>query len=440
MLAASLLYGVFYGLFFPAVYLGFKAKLNNMVFAFWLASIWTSFEIILSDVFLPVPSIAIGYFIWPFSLAIQVADITGVFGVSFWLIMVNVSIYTLLRRDTKKNQQLLLTVGLITLSIFGYGLYTIQRNAGNTKQNFRITLVHTAIATKDKDKLKDTTFQVLIDETTKAAGSTASKINLVIWPETSIPVFLRSIDDRKYISDLVNFAKEHQIPILLGARSFSKSKNSKTKIFNSAFLVPTNSFINQEYRKNILTPFVESVPFSNNSTLVTQIFGPSKIDKGNTLGKFKIFSPKIQFGVVICYEIFFPNYVRLAADQNSGFLVNISNDEYSFANFKPAYKIPIPHLVYRAVENKKYVVRSANWGYSMFVSPLGQITEFSSIGSTGSITGTISPSYDQTFLSKNGYVLAKSLLMITFIWFLLLKRRAYNLQSQLPHKDVREIR
>jgi len=430
MFAAAAIYSFVYGLFVPGIILGLKAGLSRTALSFWTVLLWVSLESVLSDLFVPIPSVAVGYLVWPLNTMIQISDITGVFGVSFWIMAVNVSIFALIKDGFKKTAPVLGVTILITCLIAAYGFMKLPQKSNCSRPAFSIAVVYTSILSEDKENKESIAkaFEILKKETIESIAASAYPPDLIVWPETSVPVFLRSVREKEFIMDLLDLAQKNKVPILIGARSFQRSENKTTKKYNSAFLVPEQGFISQEYRKNILVPFVEQNILKKVLPKNFQKFCQSKLDAGEEPGVINLFS-KISFGVVICYEVFFPNFVRESANQESGFLVNITNDHDAFDNITAAYKIPFPHLVFRAVENRKFLVRSANWGYSMVISPEGEIMESSSIGSTGYLSAMIMPNHDETLFSKHGFFFAKILLFLTAVWSVLLFKRVWKLKK-----------
>ena len=422
--AAPAVYALVYSFFAPGIILALKAGLRRISLSLWIVCLWVSLEVLLSDVFLRIPSMAVGYAVWPFEQIIQVADITGVFGVSIWVVAVNVLIFNMIKSGFRKSTPFFAATILITCFFVGYGSVKLYCKRDSAENSFSIDTVYTSFLSEDKgrDDLKEKIFAILKDSTIQSIDSAGITPDLVVWPETSVPVFLRFVGEKQFIERLIELAQNQRVPILIGALSFDRNGSKPIKKYNSAFLVPEQGFISQEYHKNILAPFTEANPFRDVLPESINGFFPSKLDAGNEPGLMYLLD-KTKFGVVICYEIFFPNFVRRSAGDNSGFIVNITNDNHAFGNIRAAYKIPLPHLVFRAIENRKYLVRSANWGYSLVISPEGKILKSSPIGSTGYLSSTIQPNYNGTFFSKHGFLFAKVLLSITAVWAVILTMR-----------------
>ncbi len=427
MFAATTLYAIIYGLFAPGIILGLRAGLHGLIFSLWTIFLWLSLEIFMSDVFFRFPSLAIGYLAWPCHNLIQIADVTGVFGVSFFIITVNILIFRLIKDGFKKNISFLVITIVIACFPAGYGFPKLSSTSNTSSPAISTNIIYTSFLGTDKKNKTDRKkiFETLKQKTTKSIHVSEYHPELIIWPETSVPVFLRSVREKEFIKELMDTARSNNVPILIGALSFKRAKNNSIQKYNAAFLIPKTSFISQEYHKNILAPFVETNPFEKVLPKQIQWFGKSKFDAGKKPGLIYLYGD-FRFGVIICYEEVFPNFVRKCANKGSGFLVNITNDRHAFGDIKAAYKIPIPHLVFRAVENHKFLIRSANWGYSMVISPHGEIMKSSPIGSTGYLSAKIVPNHDETFFSKYGFLLAKILFSITVIWAILLNKKAWK--------------
>jgi len=427
LIANSTIYAIGYGLFLPGVALGDRAGLSRITLSLWTVCLWTSLEVLLSDLYLPIPSMAIGYFAWSLKSIIKIADITGVFGVSLWIAAINVLIYSLIKCGIRKTAPLFIIVIIVTCGLYTYGKSGFSSGDKAGEQKVSVDVVYSSVKSEEK-KSKESIRGIFNELKENTRQSIERSTDLVVWPETSVPLFLRSIKEKEFLLELLAIAKRNKTPLLIGAISF-KNQDNIFKKYNSAFLIPNKGFINQEYHKNFLVPFVEANPLDNIlPSQLLQWLPESKFNAGKSPGLMRL-SNKSTFGVIICYEAFFPNLVRRAANKKSGFIVNITNDHHAFGNIKRAYSLPIPALVFRAVENHKYLVRAANWGYSMIISPYGEIIKSSPLGSSGYLETKITPNYDETFFSRHGFLFAKILLGATFIWFIFLFRKVNKLQK-----------
>lgn len=419
VIPVTLIFSCMHAFLALGIYLGLRIKLKKLTLYLWIACLWVSIEFIASDPFFSIPSCAIGYNLWQQPLLLQTADFAGVFGISFWVISINVSLASWLI-DGYRNSLLWISATLfMTLFILGYGYLNYSNN---TRKNpplppLNVNAVYTAITTEYKSdpNHKKEIFHKLMTMTSETPTEPGKSPNLFIWPETSVPAPLRSIREKDFIIDLLNLAHNKHSSIVLGAHSFAWNQEDKLKKFNAAFLVPDRGYISQEYRKVILAPGVETPPLPKILPKKwVEEFNKKSFTPGKELGLMKL-NQDIQFGIFICWEAFFPDFVRHLADNGAGFLVNITNDEPAFKDMSSAYSIPYTQTVLRAIENRRYLIRCANWGQSMFISPQGKILNTSAPRSEGVISNIITPNYNKTFFTKHGFILAKIMLFLTLI-------------------------
>lgn len=419
IIPVSALFACMQGLFATGILFGLRSGFKGVFLSLWIACLWVSIEILGSGLFFQLPSYAIGYLVWKIPIFIQIADITGVFGVSFWIISMSM-VFSRWWRKGGKIDPLWTTAALcMSVVLIAYGQYNIssRKKISNNHQPVRVALVHTAVASEEKKdpKLKKRLFTELQQMTQSSFESQKQPVDLYVWPETSVPLFLRSIKEKEVVEGLLQVASLTQSSIVMGARAFRKDGAGDYIGFNAAFIVPPNGYISQEYHKMVLAPLVEKRLMQKMFTDKTARQQFKHLAPGKKYGIMAL-NPESKLGLFICWEAFFPNFVRQLANEGAGFFVNISNDEMAFDDEISAYTIPLPHAVFRAVENRRFLVRCANWGTSMIISPHGDIVQATQVGSVGVLTGEVRPSFNQTFFTRHGFILAKGLLLFTFGW------------------------
>ena len=214
--------------------------------------------------------------------------------------------------------------------------------------------------------------QILADLTRKASKDQPA---LIIWPEAAIPGAINQNVGLHF--EVRNIAKNAGAHLLLGSvqnRKFVEKGAKEVKSFNSAFLIdpqPT-TYKNHRYNKIRLFPFGEYLPLKG-------IMPWSYINLGNTNesipGKeFTVFElHNSHFGAMICWETVFPELVRQFVRRGAQFMVNISNEAH-FAEAATHYQF-VSSSVFRAVENRVFVIRCANAGVSCIIDPNGRIVK-----------------------------------------------------------------
>jgi apolipoprotein N-acyltransferase len=237
--------------------------------------IWVALEYMRSNFFfLALPWGLLAHTQYQMPPVIQIAALTGAWGVSFLIVMVNAAIAALCLSFPKfrKDQNLpvientrflpaIAAVLLITTLVYGYWT-TSEPIEG---QSYKLALVQGNI---EQDKKWDKTYAKFIMETYTRLSIEASKSepDMIVWPEAATP---RAIyHDRRMFRDILNLAKSISTPLLFGSTNPQKFKRAGTKnlkFLNSTFLVPPDlkGQINQRYDKIRLFPFGEYLPYSN---------------------------------------------------------------------------------------------------------------------------------------------------------------------------------
>jgi len=336
---------------------------------------------------------------------IQIADITGVWGVSFLVMLVNVAIYNLLARkypchpegmkcpkDLKvlrfaQNDILLPFVLLLVSLTYGYYRLYLQPIASDL-QPIRISLIQGNIPQYQK---WDENFRASILEryetlTKKAAKN---KPDLIIWPETSVPGVIG--EEPELLARVLSLAKAVNTPILAGA----VTSKELGVYYNSALLISADGEIIRQYNKLHLVPFGEYVPLEKYFPFLRGLIGVPIGDftagREYTIFELKTCHPErsegskdssafgvrmtgqstVRFSTLICFEDIIPGLSRRFVKEGAQFLVNITNDAWFMESSAPYQHAAAS--VFRAIENRAPVVRAANTGFSCFIDPRGRI-------------------------------------------------------------------
>ncbi|MDO8535896.1 MAG: apolipoprotein N-acyltransferase [Candidatus Omnitrophota bacterium] len=314
---------------------------------------------------------------------IQIADISGVYGVSFIIVMFNFAAYSAIKNFRNKKEFLfpvIVTIALIIIAS-GYGLFRL--NNIFTGEKIKVSVVQGNIP---QDQKWDESFVVSILKRYGALTVSCSqeKPDLVIWPETSVPGF---IENQKGLLEWVKaLAIKADAPLLVGAPRYEET-DGRELYYNSAFLFLKDGSLAGHYDKMHLVPFGEYVPLKKLFFFVHR-FAPRPIGdfvggKEFTVLKFPMersvkekdqnwkLMKRVGFGCLICFEDIFPDLARGLVKNNAGFLINITNDAW-FGRSSAAYQ-HAQASIFRAVENRVNVVRAANTGLSCFIDQKGRV-------------------------------------------------------------------
>lgn len=363
--AVLILYlSVYFGVFGLAIYcLRFFSALKSL---FFIPGAWVLLEYVRSYLFTGFPWALTGLSQYQNLPVIQIADITGAWGVSFLIVFINFALYLLLRRRLRLRE-FLICAGVLFISL-GYGFLKLSQDKGDGSlrepsplfQKIKVSVVQGNIPQELKWNRQAVNFiQNNYKELTIEAAQ--DKPDLIIWPEASMPS-LWGRDEAEF-TQIFSLAKELKINLLVGAVS-----NFEPDYFNSALFIDKTGNPSNIYHKVHLVPFGEFVPFKNIFPFLQTIAPIGDIQPGKEL---TIFKQPVEFGVLICFEDLFPELSRKLLKRGAKFLVNITNDAW----YKES-SAPFQHLaasVFRAVENRVYLARAANTGISGFIEPSGRI-------------------------------------------------------------------
>lgn len=256
-------------------------------------------------------------------------------------------------------------------------------------------------------------FRDYLAMTRRAIGEGAQ---VVLWPESSTPFFFE--EDRPGAEMVRALARETKVPILVGSDQIDRS-TPPTRYYNAAFLVRPDGSTGGVYRKMHLVPFGEYVPLK----AVLFFLGPlveavSDFSAGDAAVLLPVRGHLMS--TAICYEIVYPDLVRAAA-KGSELLTTITNDAW-FGDTSAPYQ-HFAQASMRAIENGRYLVRSANTGISGIVDPYGRVRAKSELYQRAVVVGEARFVRVQTVYSRIGDVVAHASALLTLGVLLLVRRR-----------------
>ena len=400
-----------------SLYLGLYAGVFGILFlktlratrfpALLLAPVfWVTLEFARSYLLTGFPWSSIGYSQFRFLYAIQIADITGIYGISFLVVAANGAFADIFITKKRRIEMPLFptawTIGgymvyaLLIVFAFSYGYWRLHQHRPG--HSVKISIIQGDI---EQDKKWDIAYQDKVirtykDLTLKAAASSPS---LIIWPETSLPFYFGYDPGRS--KDLVAFQRSLNSYLLFGSVLVkSPPANDRTALLsNSAVLLDKEGNISYSYDKIHLVPFGEYVP-------LRRLFFPlDKLVAG--IGDYvpgdriiKADTPFGSFGAFICYEIAFPGLVRKFYSKGGDFMLNITNDAW-FGNTAGPYQ-NFDMAVFRAIENRKPLLRAANSGISGYIDSNGRTIKTLPLFRRAYLNVDIKTDQSRSFYSKYG--------------------------------------
>ncbi len=385
---------------------------------------------------------------------IQIADITGAYGVSFLILLVNFIIFSVIKmaidcqgahkkfftkpdicfkKEIKINllfQVLAVFLIMVSLLFYGYKKIEILTAPSEPERSIKASIIQGNIKQMHK---WDTAYRAYIMAQYRKLTVEAAKDNpdIIIWPETSVPGYLNK--DARLMRYVKGLAKQVNIPILVGAPLIAAENSKGAGDYNSALLFSKKGTLIRQYNKLHLVLFGEFIPLSGYFQWLYRILPfTGKFISGS---EYTIFQLKGQpdFSVLICFEDIFPGLVRQFVKRGAGFMVNMTNDAW-FGKTCAAYQ-HVSNSVFRAVENRRPFVRSANTGFSCFIDRVGRIhakveTRGEDIFITGYKTSviTVYPDSPFTFYTRFGDIFVLFCFVVMIIFLIdYIRLRKYNI-------------
>jgi len=400
---------------------------NNLVLAFLLAAGWTTQEWLRGWVFSGWGWNGLGVALhgnWPL---IQIAEFTGVAGLSFMVAFANVILLTTGRRlilearthTTRPHFDLTLTMATI-VGVLTFGLRASQ--VSPPTKPLRVAAVQSNIPQHQKF---DPQFMTKVFDQFQRLSEIALRSNpppdLLIWPESSMPgPVLEERESNKFVMDLAASAESD---LLLGTID-----QEDRDVYNGALLVSDGGDRVQVYRKVHLVPFGEYVPGRHRVPLLARIVGdqvPGDFTAGKEYTVFSLTNSDVQVAPLICFEDTIGELTRrfvLPSETNPGanLLVDITNDGW-FLHSAGSHQ-HLANAIFRCVETRRPMARAANTGVTCFINEFGRVTQTlrDDAGSTfieGVLTGEIKvpTEHELTFYTRYGELFAKICAAITAV-------------------------
>ena len=411
---AGLILLVFYLAIYFGVFGAIVSKTKDTYLSiFIIPAWWVILEYIRSHLLTGFGWALLGYSQYKNLPVIQIADITGVYGVSFLIVLVNICIYKMIR---KKLLGRYFTSCIIIVSVvLIYGFCELHIHRCDTSKDIKVSVIQGNIPQEFKwDRghiisIIDRHFRL-----TKEAAE--DNPDLIIWPEASFPEVLKTKESGAIkninFSALKNLVQSIKTPLLVGAVVLENEK-----YLNTALLISKEGEVLGRYDKLHLVPFGEYVPLKKLLGFLETVVPIGNFTKGSDYTVFEMPDKDLRFSVLICFEDVFPELSRQFTKEGAEFLINITNDAW----FKKT-QAPYQHLsasVFRAVENRRLVVRSANTGVSGFIDAKGRLDLLSKAGENiyiqGIKTKTVQTENSLSFYSKFGNIFVLACIFIIAI-------------------------
>jgi len=371
LLLAAMHEALYHGLFglLVAIVAGRDASLRRALVAapfFWVAA-----ELALTRVS-AFPWELLGYAQTGNFVLTRIATLTGVYGLSWEIMLVNSAFAAAFLVARERRKWLLLSaVGAAAILQAGHWIplapapAAADRTALLVQQNIPIQ----ADWTRD---YFESTLRDLTSRSVKAAAEarSANRADLTVWPESPSPFYTSDPLFQNAVSEMARRAQTWVVAGSIGVEPAMQSGGQESRVFNSAALLsPQGEWVGR-YDKVHLVPFGEYLPFPRLFSLaggLTKEIG--EFARGTSRSPLDAGSERL--GVFICYESVFPDEVRQFAAQGAQVFVNISND--GWYGDSGAWKQHLQQTRMRAIENNRWVLLTTNTGLTASIDPWGKV-------------------------------------------------------------------
>ncbi len=423
-------------LLIPSTLYYFTKKLFKRNIALYVFPLfWISYEYFTMITEIHFPWVTLGNGLSLFNDFIQAADIIGSLGLSLIIIYINIFLYKAFinfKISEKKFYLNFSTAVLIFIAVLIYGF--IQKSSYDVSgKKIRIGLIQPNLDPWDKWSMGDlnSLLNLYLGLSQEAINEGAQ---LLIWPETALPVYLMDGNHQSIVDSLYKFLERNKIYLLTGMpdliyynkadhpddAKYSKAGDFYYSTFNAIILLSPSTRDIQRYGKSKLVPFGEKVPYADKipflGSLIKWGVGITGWNIGRDTTVFSLPFPEaknksiaysktdsLHIDGLVCYESIFPDFVAQFVDKGAEMIAIVTNDSW-YGKLSGPYQ----HKEYaslRAVENRRSVVRAANGGISCIINPLGVTQTETKMFEKFFVVGDVTIENKKSFFTKNPLII-----------------------------------
>lgn len=378
-----------------------------------IPALWVAYELARATLLTGLPWELLGHSQWQRTALIQVADLGGVYALSFVIAAVNVGIYLGLRTATRTARPcrlvraampLVAALALVAACLV-YGDWRMARTTAAAPQDSAIL----ALAQGNRPaswrwERTDAERNLLAYVDLSRRAVTENHPDLLVWPEYAVTLYPER--DATLLAALREMARRAPAGLILGAPRAEETPFG-ARYFNSAYHVTATGPL-ATYDKIRLVPFAEYRPLAFDEALAAESDGDFSAGAESTV--FPTAAGRL--GVLICYEVIFPDLARRLTLAGAEILLNLSNDGWLDRAGLGAGVQHLSMAVFRAVENHRFVARAATSGISGFIDPLGRPFGLLAADRSGVAIGEVSARRDLSLYTRVGDVFAVACVVV----------------------------
>jgi len=324
------------------------------------------------------PWIPLGNTMVTFLPVAQLASVVGVYGLSIFVALLNTG-FAIAAMSAARRRFIVAaaTLALITVTSV-WGGWRLSSNELTSGPTVTVGLIQGNIA--QTDKWNPARAGMILDRYMQLTQQAVQQgAQFIIWPESSTPFYF---DDDPAGNIVRQMVRQIGKPLLLGSDEVEPGERSHS--YNSAFMLDTAGATAAVYRKIHLVPFGEYVPFQKLLFFVGPLVeAVSAFTAGTRVTMLPVEGHMVS--TAICYEVTYPALAREAVREGSELLTTITNDAW-YGESSAAYQ-HFEMAMMRAIEQGRYLVRSANTGISGIVDPYGRVLIKTKLFETVAVVG-----------------------------------------------------
>ncbi len=305
------------------------------------------------------------------------------------------------------------------LLVLGIGIWGSQRVATGTLTRLGTPMTFGIVQgnVDQAEKWDPVRAGAIFDDYLRLTGDAIGRgAQVVVWPESSTPFLFE--EDRPRAEQIRAIARAAGVSILLGSDQLERGQ--PPHYFNSAFLIRPDGATGGVYRKMHLVPFGEYVPLKTLLFFAAPLVEAVSDFSAGEAGVLLPLGPH-PVSTAICYEVVYPDLVRASVVGGSQLLTTITNDAW-FGRSSAPYQ-HFAQAAMRAIENGRYLVRSANTGISGIVDPYGRVQAQTDIFEPAVLVGQARLIQDLTLYARIGDGIAYASVAATGLLLLMARRR-----------------
>jgi apolipoprotein N-acyltransferase len=369
----------------------------------------------------------LGYALTPLLPLAQMASVTGIWGLTFLIVLGNMLIWQFLRKAylgaaNIKQLGLLTAFAAFLLVASSCGWSRMRHYSGLPRHSVTISLLQPNIDQFHwSNDMLDATFAACESLMVNAAPE---KPGLMVLPESALLCYITH--RQEYKERLVAVIRRVRTPLIFGSLDWKPASSGSSYdpyVYNTAFYIDTGAAGFKSYHKMKLVPFSEALPFEWLFPLLSRVnLGEADFHRGTEQTVFST-GTNVKAAPFICYESIFPDFVRRRVQQGVNLMVNITNDGWFGKSSGPYHHAMMARM--RSIENGVSLARCANSGISMFVDPVGAINGTTGLYQKAILTRSVSLNALPTLYTKYGdwFVAGCGILTCCAIALAALKRR-----------------